>query len=77
MPDFEKVKEYYGNLGFEVVWERKPEGPKGYLVMKMDQNVLFILQPWGLQDFRAVDPFGYYLRFNENHDILDRGNAVP
>ena len=40
VPDFEKVKEYYGRLGFEVVWERKPEGFKGYLILKMGNNVL-------------------------------------
>lgn len=33
-------------------------------------------QPWGLQDFRAVDPFGYYLRFTSKHNILDKNNAV-
>jgi len=34
------------------------------------------LQPWGLKDFRCIDPFGYYLRFTSNHNILDVGNAV-
>ena len=33
VPDFEKVKDFYGKLGFRVVWENKPEGQKGYLVM--------------------------------------------
>jgi len=40
VPDFEKVKEYYGKLGFEVVWERKPEMFKGYLILKMGNNIL-------------------------------------
>lgn len=40
VPDFGKVKDFYGKLGFEVVWERKPEGFKGYLVMKMDDSIL-------------------------------------
>lgn len=26
------------------------------------------LRPWGLRDFRAADPFGYYLRFTEPHE---------
>ena len=39
-PDFEKVKEYYKKLGFKVIWERKPEGFKGYLVLKMEDNIL-------------------------------------
>lgn len=40
VPDFEKVKEFYGKLGFRVVWERKPEGMKGYLVMKKGGSIL-------------------------------------
>ncbi len=40
VPDFEKVKEFYGKLGFEVVWERKPEEKKGYLVIRRDNNIL-------------------------------------
>lgn len=40
VPDFEKVKEYYGKLGFKVIWERKPEGFKGYLILKMGNNIL-------------------------------------
>ncbi len=38
--DFEKVKEFYGKLGFEVVWERKSEGFKGYLIIKKEDNIL-------------------------------------
>ena len=33
-------------------------------------------QPWGLKDFRIEDPFGFYLRFTEPHNILDSSNAV-
>ena len=33
-------------------------------------------QPWGLKDFRIEDPFGYYLRLTEPHDILHESNAV-
>ena len=40
VPDFEKVKEFYKKLGFEVVWEREPEGFKGYLVMKRGNSIL-------------------------------------
>ena len=35
VPDFGKVKEYYGKLRFKVIWEREPEGFKGYLILKM------------------------------------------
>ena len=35
-----------------------------------------IMQPWGTKDFRAVDPNGYYLRFNEPHDISDSKYAI-
>lgn len=130
VPDFKKVKEFYKKLGFKIVWERKPEAEKGYLVLKMDNNILcfwpgnnevwnksyfkkfpknskrgygveiiimvknvkkfykkvksfvkivddYQIQPWGLEDFRIEDPFGYYLRFTEIHNILDReSNAV-
>ncbi len=40
IPDFNKAKEFYSNLGFKVVWERKPEGKKGYLVIKRGDNIL-------------------------------------
>lgn len=33
-------------------------------------------QPWGLYDFRAVDPAGYYLRFTSLHNILHANNTV-
>ncbi len=129
VPDFEKVKEFYRKLGFEVVWERKPEGFKGYLVIKRGNNILCFwggnenileheyfsqfpndskrgygvelvmmvedvdsyyeevkqfakvveelkLKPWGLRDFRIEDPFGFYLRITNHHNILDNRNAV-
>ena len=129
IPDFEKAKEFYSKLGFEVVWERRPEGKKGYLVIKRDDNILcfwpgneFVkeqeyfgqfpsdtkrgygveivimvenidefycnakqfakvveelqVKPWGLKDFRIEDPFGFYIRFTEPHNILDDDNAV-
>jgi catechol 2,3-dioxygenase-like lactoylglutathione lyase family enzyme len=44
VPDFEKTKDFYGRLGFETVWERFPEGFKGYLVMKKRNNILCF---WG------------------------------
>lgn len=34
-------------------------------------------RPWGLDDFRIVDPFGFYLRITEVHDIADSRYAVP
>ncbi len=34
------------------------------------------MQPWGLKDLRAVDPAGFYLRFNELHDVQDPKYAV-
>ena len=129
VPDFEITKTFYEKLGFKVIWERKPEGEKGYLVMKRGNNVLcfwpgndeifrqnyfkrfpketprgygveivihvedvegmytkvqdfaevtdkLMMLPWGLKDFRIVDPFGYYLRITEPHDILDPKYAI-
>jgi catechol 2,3-dioxygenase-like lactoylglutathione lyase family enzyme len=34
------------------------------------------LQPWGLKDFRFEDPFGFYFRITEPHDIRNSDNAV-
>jgi len=34
------------------------------------------LQPWGSRDFRFIDPFGYYFRVTEPHNILDSKNQV-
>ena len=129
VPDFRPVKDYYNKLGFKTVWEREPHAEKGYLVMKLDNNIICFwpgtddaykqpyfkkfpkntprgngvelvimvddiqsyyekvkdvanvveplkLQPWGSKDFRAADPFGYYLRFTSKHNILDRTNAI-
>jgi lactoylglutathione lyase len=120
--DFVPVKEFYGTLGFEVVWENSQSDKAGYLVMRMNDVVLrfwpgnsaaidhsyfgefpvdtprgygveiviavddvakfysraaelgavitgLAKKPWGLSDFRIVDPFGYYLRFTEHHDV--------
>lgn len=49
-----------------------------YEQVKDKANVVkpLVEQPWGLQDFRATDPFGYYLRFTSKHNILDESNAV-
>jgi len=49
-----------------------------YEDVKDTANVVepLVKQPWGLKDFRAADPFGYYLRFTSKHNILDESNAV-
>lgn len=49
-----------------------------YRKVKSFANVVepLILRPWGSKDFRAADPFGYYLRFTSKHNILDNKNAV-
>lgn len=61
VPDFEKVKEYYGKLGFEIVWERKPEGFKGYLILKMGDNILCF---WAGNQHVYEQP--YFKRFPKN-----------
>jgi len=61
VPDFEKVKEYYGKLGFEVIWERKPEGFKGYLILKMGDNILCF---WAGNE--NVYEQSYFKRFPKN-----------
>lgn len=127
--DFEIAKDFYGKLGFKVVWERKPEGFKGYLVVRRNKTIIqfwsgndevynqpyfkkfpptttrgygveivipvndvdefykkfkdhdsvveeLVKMPWGVKDFRMIDPFGYYLRITEAHDITDSKFAV-
>ena len=61
VPDFEKVKKYYGKLGFEIVWERKPEGFKGYLILKMGNNILCF---WAGNEHVYEQP--YFMRFSKN-----------
>lgn len=127
--DFKPIKEYYGKLGFEIVWERPPEEFKGYMVLQREDVIICFWcgnknvyrqpyfkqfscdtprgygveiiimvkdinnyykqimdfaniveplqkQPWGLWDFRAVDPAGYYLRFTTEHDVLSDEYAI-
>lgn len=35
-----------------------------------------VKRPWGLWDFRIEDPFGFYLRITEHHDIKDTKYSV-
>ena len=58
VPDFEQVKSYYGKLGFSIVWERKPEDAKGYMVLEKDGNTLCF---WGGND--AIYDQPYFKRF--------------
>ncbi len=68
VPDFEKTKEYYMKLGFKVVWERIPEGEKGYLVMQRDQNILCF---WPGNEYVYEQP--YFKKFSKD---TVRGNGV-
>lgn len=130
VPDFGKVLNFYGKLGFKKVWHRSEHTNADYLVMEREGVVLcfwpgndevykqsyfkkfpkdtkrgygvelvitvddidnyykevekfakvvnpFVTRPWGLKDFRIEDPFGYYLRITERHDITDPSYAVP
>jgi uncharacterized glyoxalase superfamily protein PhnB len=61
IPDFEVAKKYYGALGFDVVWEREPEGLKGYLVMKLADNVLCF---WN--GTPGVYKQGYFKKFSKD-----------
>ncbi len=40
VPDFELTKKFYGDLGYKVVWEKKPEVRKGYMVMRNGDSIL-------------------------------------
>lgn len=35
IPDFELAKNFYGKLGFNVIWEREPEDKKGLSYSKI------------------------------------------
>lgn len=129
VPDFEKVRQFYGRLGFETIRETEPDEKNGYLVLKMEENILCFWagndlvyehsyfkqfprdtkrgygveivimvadveayfnrvkdfanvvkplgwRPWGLQDFRIVDPYGYYLRITSPYNVLVDGTET-
>lgn len=40
VPDFGIAKDFYGKLGFEMVWEYPPKDQSGYMVMKKDDSIL-------------------------------------
>lgn len=61
VPDFERIKEYYGRLGFEIVRETEPEGKEGYLVLKMEDNILCF---WAGNE--SVYEQSYFKRFPRN-----------
>lgn len=61
VPDFQTVKDFYGKLGFEVVWEREPEELKGYLVMKKGKSALCF---WAGNDYVYKHP--YFKQFPKN-----------
>lgn len=130
VPDFEKVLEFYGKLGFKKIWHRNEGNSGDYLVLDRQGTLLsfwpgndevynqsyfkrfpddtkrgygveivipvddvkklhddirdfatvvnpLVKRPWGLWDFRIEDPFGYYLRITERHDITDTKYVVP
>lgn len=54
VPDFGVVKDFYGMLGFETLWETSPEGHHGYLVMRWEDNVLCF---WCGNDQVATHPY--------------------
>lgn len=39
VPDFKVVKDFYGKLGYKVVWETEP-GAIGYMVLKRNNSIL-------------------------------------
>ena len=61
VPDFEIVKKFYSKLGFKIIWEREPEENKGYLVMKLEQNILCF---WGGNE--SIYKQKYFSQFPKN-----------
>jgi lactoylglutathione lyase len=129
VPDFELAKDFYGKLGFKIIWVRQKHDAGDYMVMERDGTILNFWpgnnhiweqsyfkrfpkdtkrgygveivytvedindyydkvktfaniveplkkQPWDRYDFRLEDPFGFYLRVTEPHNILDSSEAV-
>jgi uncharacterized glyoxalase superfamily protein PhnB len=82
--------EVYSQSFFKRFPKDTPRGYGVELVIMVDDIVEFydrlkekvnvveplVKQPWGLYDFRATDPFGYYLRFTSKHNIFDEDNMV-
>jgi len=68
VPDFEPIKQYYSQMGFEIKWVREPEGPKGYMVLELEGNILCF---WGGNESIYDQP--YFKRFP--HDTV-RGYGV-
>ena len=79
VPDFGPVKDYYGKLGFEIVWERPAEEDKGYLVMMMAQTIICFWpgtesvyqQPY-FKDFLKETPRGYGVELVIMVDDIDK-----
>lgn len=48
---------------------------RAYAVAKRARCVVeeLRLRPWGARDFRIEDPFGFYVRITERHDVLAEG----
>src|SRR3990167_8726781 len=68
VPSFDLVKDYYGKLGFKIVWERKPDEYKGYLVLKLENNVIAF---WGGNNLIYSHPF-----FKKYSEKSPRGYGV-
>lgn len=40
VPDFNKAKAFYSDLGFELIWEEPANKMNGYMVMKLNQSIV-------------------------------------
>lgn len=66
VPDFKKARNFYKKLGFKVVWERKPGGVNGYLVLRRNKSVVCfycgnqnVYQQGYFKRFSVKSPKGY------------------
>ena len=125
VPDFAPAKEFYGKIGYEIVWQKEEKIDEGYLVMRNGKSILnfycgtnqvykhdffgkfpkdtprgyaveILIQIAGIEsfykkfkmlfpenivkelnnkyshkDFRAVDPYGFYVRFVEKNNWVE------
>lgn len=58
VPDFKKIKDFYGRLGFEIIREDIPKNGNGYLILRMGDNILCF---WPGSDF--VYKQNYFKKF--------------
>ena len=79
VPNFKPVKEFYSQLGFQVVWERQAHKQNGYLVLKREKTILCfycgsdqVYQHAYFKRFSQSSPKGYAVEISIPAKNIDR-----